>query len=241
MVNELQETAMEEARDRYYPILAKLYDEKKDKALTRYSAFIIGGVARNGKDQWIDFMNEQGLFADVESSIDPVKDVAKLIAMYEETKMGHSELTVEIERKTDPYRELLFQLKKAWVDLDDGPNRITMSRVWEHRLISETTLTKNVRAKCCFIHVREPKEIDKWITRLEDSGFICASICLRGHSSKEDYKNHADAQTEDYDYDIYVENTGSLQDLRMDAYGFRSAYLKAFNLLPFPNPYQQLI
>lgn len=240
-MKELQESAVEEARDRYYPILANLYEKKKDIALTRYAAFVIGGVARNGKDQWIDFMNEQDIFAAVESSIDPVKDVAKLIAMYEDSKMSHSELTQEMEHKTDSYRELLFQLKKAWVNLDDGPNRITMSRVWEHRLISETTLAKNERTKCCFIHVREPEEIDKWITRLEDSGFICASVCVRGHTSQEEFKNHCDTQTENYDYDIYVDNSGDLQNLRMDAYGFRSAFLKAFNYLPFPNPYHNLL
>lgn len=240
-MKELQESVIERARDRYYPILADLYSKKRELALTRYAAFVIGGVARNGKDQWIEFMNEQNLFANVESSIDPVKDVAKLIAMYEKSKIGHSELATEMNRKSDTYRELLFQLKKAWVAFDDGPNRITMSRVWEHRLVSETSINKDERAKCCFIHCREPEEINKWIARLEDSGFICASVCVRGHSLKEDFANHADSQTESYNYDIYVDNIGDLQDLRMDAYGFKSAFLKAFNLLPFQNPYQELL
>lgn len=241
MEKELYESVVREAQDWYYPILAKLYEDKKDSALTRYAAFVIGGVARNGKDQWIDFMNEKDQFAAIESSIDPVKDIAKLIAMYEESKMGDSTLHLEMDAKTDDYRELLFQLKKAWIALDDGPNRITMSRVWEHRLIAETTHNKNERTKCCFIHVREPDEIKKWLTRLEDSGFICASVCVRGHMSKDNYQNHCEQQTMDYDYDIYVENTAGLDQLRADAYGFRLAYLKAFGYVTYPNPYRNLL
>lgn len=246
MEKELHENAVREARDRYYPILSKLYEDKKDSALTRYAAFVIGGVARNGKDQWIDFMNEKDMFAAVESTIDPVKDIAKLIAAYEDTKLGNSVLgnntvRLEMDAKTDNYREFLFQLKKAWLELDDGPNRITMSRVWERRLVAETMQRKNERVKCCFIHVREPDEIKKWLTRLEDSGFICASVCVRGRIPKDDYQNHAEQQTLDYDYDIYVENTGGLDQLRADAYGFRLAFLKAFGYITYPNPYQDLV
>ena len=45
----------------------------------------------------------------------------------------------------------------------------------------------------------------------------------------------------DYDYDIYVENTAGLDQLRADAYGFRLAYLKAFGYVTYPNPYRNLL
>ena len=66
-----------------------------------------------------------------------------------------------------------------------------------------------------FIDCREPKEIQKFVDRLgAKTIFIDRKI--------EDYNasNHADANVENFEYDIVINNNGTLEDLAAAAMNF---------------------
>lgn len=78
-----------------------------------------------------------------------------------------------------------------------------------------------------FMHVREPKNLQEikahFAKTFSRKGWKCCTVLVRatGRNIKE-FENEADRGVENYAYDICVENGGTLDDLRVKAYGFTS-------------------
>lgn len=66
-----------------------------------------------------------------------------------------------------------------------------------------------------FIHVREPEEID-----LYKKTFDAKTILVDDGKARPEASNHADADVYNYNYDIVIENKGTLSDLRQKAEDF---------------------
>ena len=73
---------------------------------------------------------------------------------------------------------------------------------------------------CAFIDAREPEDIK----RLKDK-FNCKTILIT-RDEKKSYGNHADDNVFNYDYDIKIDNTGSLEEFRAAAKKFVDSYFK---------------
>ena len=72
-----------------------------------------------------------------------------------------------------------------------------------------------------FCDVREPKEIERLKNEL---GAITVFIMRENHELK--ISNHADADVENYKYDYYIYNNGTLEDLENTAIKFLNLIFK---------------
>lgn len=107
-------------------------------------------------------------------------------------------------------RKMLSQLKDLLTEWDDSP------------FVSTCIMVKQMEkdgVTCCFIDAREPEDIK----RLQEK-FNCQSVLIiRGE--KKNYGNHADDLVFSIPYDIQINNSGTLEDLRCAAALFVNSYL----------------
>lgn len=153
--------------------------------------FIINGSGGVGKDTFCEYV---GHYAKVKviSSIDLVKDYA--------SKMGWN------GSKTPRDRKFLSDLKDLLTKYNDYPFRDICQKVlW----------FKEDDNEFLFIHIREPEEIDR-----AKKEFNAHTILMVNDNVKGIYSNHADARVLEYNYDIVVDNSGTLKDLEIIAKDF---------------------
>jgi hypothetical protein len=68
----------------------------------------------------------------------------------------------------------------------------------------------------CFVHCREPWEIQKFVDRLGAKTLLIR----RPEVENENQSNHADAEVFNYQYDYTIDNDGTLWDLEKKAANF---------------------
>lgn len=189
--------------------------------------FIINGYPGSGKDTFVNMVTEygvhynkyekfkgslnQGYLTINSSTVDIIKKVAKELGWNGE--------------KTPEARKFLADLKKLSVDFNDFPNKKLISDIKAARN------TKVVRAedgyvfsktfdshfKFWFIHCREPEEIDKLKSQI---GEDCFTIFVLREKHEGNLSNDADKNVENYNYDYYIDNSGTLEDLDEKVYLF---------------------
>lgn len=116
--------------------------------------------------------------------------------------------------KTPENRKFLSDLKDLLTEWDDVPYKDCLKEI---KRITSLADIYDVEHDdwAIFIDCREPKEIQKFVDRLgAKTIFIDRKI--------EDYNasNHADANVENFEYDIVIHNNGTLEDLADAAMNF---------------------
>ena len=116
--------------------------------------------------------------------------------------------------KTPENRKFLSDLKDLLTEWDDVPYKDCLKEI---KRITSLADIYDVEHDdwAIFIDCREPKEIQKFVDRLgAKTIFIDRKI--------EDYNasNHADAEVENFNYDIIINNNGTLEDLAAVAMNF---------------------
>lgn len=116
--------------------------------------------------------------------------------------------------KTPENRKFLSDLKDLLTEWDDVPYKDCLKEI---KRITSLADIYDVEHDdwAVFIDCREPKEIQKFVDRLgAKTIFIDRKI--------EDYNasNHADANVENFEYDIVINNNGTLEDLAAVAMNF---------------------
>ena len=116
--------------------------------------------------------------------------------------------------KTPENRKFLSDLKDLLTEWDDVPYKDCLKEI---KRITSLADIYDVEHDdwAIFIDCREPKEIQKFVDRLgAKTIFIDRKI--------EDYNasNHADANVENFKYDIVINNNGTLEDLAAAAMNF---------------------
>lgn len=67
-----------------------------------------------------------------------------------------------------------------------------------------------------FVMCREPKEIHKFVDRLG-----AKTLCIRrAEAENAEMSNHADKEVLNYNYDYYIDNNGTLEELEQKAKDF---------------------
>jgi transcriptional regulator of NAD metabolism len=74
-----------------------------------------------------------------------------------------------------------------------------------------------------FLHIREPEEIEKAVKKFEE--YNAKTILVKRDSVKHITSNMADENVFNYDYDIVINNNGSLEDLRNKVVCFFNDFL----------------
>ena len=127
--------------------------------------------------------------------------------------------------KTDRYRRLLSRIKNVLVEEFDGPNVDVMAD-FLRSIASDNAL---LRPPMVFIHCREHKEIEKLKEEILTVGCYCVTLHITrnlGHSSGPVdvgiYSNDSDKDgaSDSYHYDFVIDNSGSLEELRLEAESF---------------------
>lgn len=154
---------------------------------------LISGSGGVGKDRFVRFCSKYIPTLNI-SSVDKVKKAAKILGWDGKTK----------DEKT---RLFLARLKFDSSDYNDQPYDYIKSCIEKYRI--------NEFYKVMFIHIREPKEIDK-----VKNDFSCKTLLIRNINVKDIKSNEADANVENYTYDYVIDNNYDLKSLNKKAYEF---------------------
>ena len=154
--------------------------------------FIINGSGGVGKDT---FCEKCGHYTDVKvvSSIDLVKHFA--------TEMGWS------GQKTPRDRRFLSDLKDLLTAYNDLPFKDIKQKVNEFKQDTDNMFL--------FIHIREPEEIER-----AKKEFGAHTVLVVNDNVLGIYSNHADGRILEYDYDVVIDNSGTLEELEQEAKRF---------------------
>lgn len=157
---------------------------EEDKRVKK-AVLVINGVGGVGKDTLCDLAAKHFRVKNV-SSITPIKEIAAMCGWD--------------GAKDQKGRKFLSDLKLLCVEYNDYPT------VW---------LEKRYREFLCgtdeimFVHIREPEEIAKFVRA---TGGEAKTLLIRGGDrfTEKDYGNTSDDGVENYRYDYYFTNDGTL-------------------------------
>ena len=163
---------------------------------------VINGRSESGKDTFVHFIQQKiGRRCLNISSIDFVKEIATECVWNGE--------------KTPNNRKFLSDLKDLLTEWDDIPMKKIMCDIalFEIEMIEYYGLKSD--DLFVFVHVREPQEI----VRLKEKLNAYTLFITRPDHIIEP-SNHADAEVDNYQYDYYINNCGTLDDLAESALDF---------------------
>lgn len=161
------------------------------------TVIVINGSGGVGKDTLCDIAADRFSVWNI-SSIDPIKELAAITGWNGD--------------KSDRSRKFLADLKQLTVTYNDYPLRWLMARY-------ETFLTDE--HDILFVHIREPKEIEKFVKAIEAVDGKILTLLVRGgerlKNSRGDkaYGNAADDEVEQYAYDCYYTNDRPLEETKV--------------------------
>ena len=153
---------------------------------------IINGTGGAGKDTFVGFCSEITKVRNV-STVDKVKEAAKIL-------VGWNGEKDEVSRK------LLVDLKQLSIAYNDAPTQY---------IIQQAEIFKNSEENLMFVHIREAEEIEKAKKRLNAKTLLITNPRVKLITS-----NDSDGKVNEYEYDYYIENDGTLEDLKKKAVQF---------------------
>ena len=117
--------------------------------------------------------------------------------------------------KTLKNREFLSNLKDLLTEWGDVPyNKIAKEIVLFDYTLNQYDIDGD--KGFVFVMCREPQEIKKFVDRLG-----AKTVCVRRKEAENAVvSNHADANVLDYEYDYYIDNNGTLEELKVKAQEF---------------------
>lgn len=154
---------------------------------------IINGSGGVGKDTFIELCRN---FAGVKniSSVDKVKEAARILVGWNGEK----------DEKT---RKFLSDLKQLSIDYNDYPLIYIKNQVEEFK--ADDT------QKIMFIHIREISEIEK-----VKKAVNAKTLLITNKRVEKIETNKSDANVDKFQYDYYIENDGTLDELKEKAKTF---------------------
>lgn len=161
------------------------------KCSTSKSLFILNGFPRSGKDEFanllIKHLDKFGICGAMVSSVEVIKEVALLLGWNGE--------------KDQASRNALSELK----DL--------ATKHWDHPFKMMCENADSISSEEAIIYmIREPEEIIRFKERYPETITI---FIERGQH--ETANNHADQNVNDFNYDLRIENNGTLEQLEESA------------------------
>lgn len=165
----------------------------------RKTVLIVNGKPRAGKDTFVEILNDF-IPTYKYSMIEKVKSMA--------LDCGYKASKDEKDRK------FLYELKKLTDEYSDMSMRDVKDRVWEFA-------AHNIKELIMVIDARDPKDIEHlaYIT----GGF---TVFIDNENVPAITSNEADANVDNYEYDFYIKNDGTLKDFEENVYNFFVALIK---------------
>lgn len=167
------------------------FDNCKLNNINLGKIFILNGSGGCGKDTLVDIISSEFNGEIINvRSSDEVKRVAKILGWD--------------GNKDEKGRRFLAELMNSIIKYNDG-----IFNYWCKFIVNNSK-----KGNIIFLHVREPGEISKYVKQ-----FNCKTILVR-RDNIEVPNNNADLGVLDFDYDIIIDNNGSLEELRCSAINF---------------------
>jgi len=154
---------------------------------------IINGSGGVGKDTFVEFCSN---FTGVKniSSVDKVKEAAQILVGWNGEK----------DEKT---RKFLSDLKQLSIDYNNYPLIYIENQTKE--------FMENDTQSIMFIHIRESSEIEK-----VKNAIGAKTLLITSNRVAKIETNKSDANVEDFQYDYYIRNDGTLDELKEKAKEF---------------------
>lgn len=168
--------------------------------------FIINGSGGVGKDAFVQMVNNHiwdRCIVGNYSSVTKVKEIAKIIGWD--------------GSKTERDRKFLSDLKLLTTEYNDMP--LNDMKIFADDFMN----SKFSLSKILFLHIREPEEIAKAVREFKN--YNAKAILVKRDSVKHITSNMADENVYKYDYDIVINNDGTLEDLKEKAKNFSNDFL----------------
>jgi hypothetical protein len=164
--------------------------------------FVINGSGGSGKDTFVERVSK---YAKVDnfSSIDIIKSASRVLGWD--------------GAKTDKDRKFLSDMKDLAIQYNDAPLVSCMNHLDEFMSGNKEIL---------FIHIREIPEIKKFLKSAESMLIEVQTVLVTNSHVSVIQTNKSDAGVFDYQYDIIIENNGTLDDLDNKAKSFAFEYTK---------------
>ena len=161
----------------------------------------INGAPTCGKDTFVSLCQKYLLWCGNFSTVDFVKEIA--------AECGWD------GTKTPKNRKFLSDLKDLLTKWNDVPYKKVEHAIqcYEKEALSYDFSSKDV---LCFIHCREPKEIQKFVEKMGAKTLLIRRPEVEGGEQS----NHADSDVFNYNYDYTITNDGTLLDLENKAVDF---------------------
>jgi hypothetical protein len=162
--------------------------------------FVINGAAGSGKDTFVELCRKftgDAFLLNI-STVDKVKEIA--------TACGWD------GTKTPENRKFLSDLKALLTDWADVPLNDMIQKIERFKRSFEVYDVSDDRA-IVFIHCREPEEIRKLVKALDAHTLLIRRVAAENITAS----NQSDAGVFDYEYDIHINNNGSLAELERTA------------------------
>lgn len=162
--------------------------------------FIINGAAGSGKDTFVELCRKftgDAFLLNI-STVDKVKEIA--------TACGWD------GTKTPENRKFLSDLKALLTDWADVPLNDMIHKIEKFKQELRYYEIPDDRA-IVFIHCREPHEIRKLVKALGARTLLIRRTAAENITAS----NQSDAGVFDYEYDIHINNNGSLAELERTA------------------------
>ena len=153
---------------------------------------IINGTGGAGKDTFVSFCAEVEKVLNI-STVDKVKEAAAIL-------VGWNGEKDEVSRK------LLVDLKQLSIAYNDAPTKYICDMAEKF---------KQSEDKLMFVHIREAEEIEKAKKLLNARTLLITNPRVQLITS-----NNSDGKVNEYEYDYYIQNDGTLDDLKEKAKKF---------------------
>ena len=182
----------------------------------------VNGCGRSGKDTFMFYFRKYAEWEHTACVItmDTVKPEKRLMDI---VAVRYPSIQTSIARKTDAYRDTLAAMKD-YLDEHYDLYRTDFNKQMDH-IITRAYLLARIpgaieRDIVFFVVSREPEKIKQMKMDIEckyakyyDKGLGVTTVLVKGYTSPEDYTNHADQNVMDMEYDIVVNNNGTILDL----------------------------
>lgn len=179
--------------------------------------FIINGSGGQGKDTFVKLCSNHFKVTNTSKIIPAKKALCELLGISMEKLESN---------KTEEIRALLVHLNQIAIKNGDYPSAFIMKEVADFVCSTEKQIM--------FIHIREPEEIDKIKNKIssmyDKSKCVVKTILVSSTRVKKITSNTADANVDNYDYDIYIDNSSNKNRLMqtVDSFcnGLQNEYIK---------------
>lgn len=180
--------------------------------------FIINGSGGVGKDKFVELVKNHSykLFGETKnkdmrahvqtteiqnySSVSKIKEIAKIIGWNGEKTEKDRKFLSDLKLLTTEYNDMPLNDMKKYANIFMNGDR-------------SSSINGELRPdRILFLHIREPIEITKAVKAFEE--YNAKTILVKRDSVEHITSNMADENVYDYNYDIVIENNGTLEELR---------------------------